>query len=178
MSNHKNLSKDIKIESINSKETNKIIDSVYNILESNKLLALSTLNKIDNQPNVCCVYYVFDDKLNLYFWTDPNSQHSKNISKNHKIAVDIYDSHQEWGSLLKGLQIFGISMPVSQKEVLFSGALYLKRFMKASKFIKSLKDFNSKKFDSKIYKIVINKIKVLDEANFGKEIYKELIIKR
>ncbi len=173
-----NLTKKLNIKSDNPKDMDTILESVYKILKSNHLLSLSTIDLKNKQPHVCCVYYVFDNELNLYIWTDPYSQHCKNITNNPRVAVDIYDSHQEWGSLLKGLQILGTSMPVNNKELLLSGALYLKRYVKASNFIKTLKDFNSDKLDSKIYKIVISKIKLLDESNFGKDIYKELLIER
>lgn len=170
--------KEIIIEAVNIKEKDKILESFYEIIKSNNLLALSTINEKEKQPNVCSAYYVMDNEFNLYIWTDPNSRHSKNISKNSKVAVNIYNSHQEWGSLLKGLQISGMSKPITGKESLFAGSIYLKKYLKVSKFIKTLKDFNSKKLESQLYKITINKIKVLDEEKFGKENYKELIVKR
>ncbi len=166
------------IEASHPKQVNEIIDSVYEILQNNYLLALSTIDAKNKQPCVCCAYYVFDKNFNLYIWTDPNSKHAKNISENSRIAVDIYDSHQEFGGLLKGLQILGISKPVSNKELLFVGPLYLKHYIKASNFIKTLKDFNSKKLQSKLYKIQINNVKLLDESRFGKEEFRELTIKR
>ena len=69
--------------------------------------------------------------------------------------------------MLKGLQISGTSSIVSKKELLIAGALYLKRFPGVIKFVKHILDFHSTKFQSKIYKISINKIKVFDEESFG-----------
>ncbi|MEK6898106.1 MAG: hypothetical protein AABX28_01980 [Nanoarchaeota archaeon] len=163
---------------IDKKDVNKIVKSALDILETNSLLSLSTFDEKNKQPSVCSVYYAFDNDFNLYIWTDPKSQHSKNTIKNYKIGADIYDSHQEWGELLKGLQIEGKIYSLSNKELLVGGSLYLKRYLKASNFIKNIKDFNSTKFESKLYKIMIDKIKVLDEENFGKENYKILLIKR
>ncbi|MBS3167885.1 pyridoxamine 5'-phosphate oxidase family protein [Candidatus Woesearchaeota archaeon] len=168
----------ILIQTSDTKESDKIIESFYDILESNYLLALSTIDLKNKQPHVCCVFYVFDKEFNLYIWTDPNSKHSNNIAKNSKVAVEIYDSHQKWGSLLKGLQILGTSKQISNKEVLSIGPLYLKRYIKASNIIKTLKDFNSKKLESQLYKIQINNVKLLDENRFGKESYKEFDVKK
>lgn len=168
----------IKIEADKKEDKDRIIESALAILNHNNLLTLSTFNKKNNQPCCSTAYYVFDDEFNLYFWTDPNALHSRNIKQNPKVAVNIFDSTQKWGSLLKGLQISGTSSIVSKKELLIAGALYLKRFPGVIKFVKHILDFHSTKFQSKIYKISINKIKLFDEESFGKEEFRELIIKR
>lgn len=155
-------------------ESEKIMKSVKDILEQNILLTLSTFDKKNNQPCSSTAYYVFDKDLNLYFWSSPNTLHSKNIKQNSKVAVNIFDSSQKWGSLLKGLQIFGTAREASNKELLVGGTLYLKRFPKVIKFIKKIFGFNSKKLESKMYKIEINKIKVFDEEVFGKEGFREI----
>lgn len=156
-------------------EKKQIIKSVVKILKENKLLTLSTVEK--NQPHSCSAYYVFDKKLNLYIWTEKNSLHSKHIKKNQKVSINIANSSQKWGSLLKGLQIKAEGKSVSGKEIIKAGSLYIKRFPKVSKYIKKIKDFISGKLESDLYKFKITKIKVLDEKTFGKEEYKELIFK-
>ncbi len=168
----------IKIEVDEKEDKDKVIKSALAILNHNNLLTLSTFDKTNNQPCCSTAYYVFDNEFNLYFWTDPNALHSRNIKQNSKVGVNIFDSRQEWGSLLKGLQIFGTSSIVSKKELLTAGALYIKRFPNVVRFVKKILDFHSSKFQSKIYKIEINKIKVFDEETFGKEEFRELIIRR
>ncbi len=155
-------------------EKEKIMKTVKLILEQNTLLTLSTLDKKNNQPCSSTAYYVFDKEFNLYFWSSPNTLHSKNIKQNFKIAINIFDSSQKWGSLLKGLQMFGVAREASNKDLLVGGTLYLKRFPKVIKFVKKIFDFNSKKLESKMYKIIINKIKVFDEEVFGKEGFREV----
>ena len=104
--------------------------------------------------------------------------HATNINGNSKVALNIFDSSQEWGSNLQGLQIFGKAKAADTKELLAGGKLYLQRFMKAKNLIQNIKDFNSKKFESKIYKIEIDSIKVFDEISFGKEVYHTIKIER
>ena len=149
----------------------KVKESILNILKENRLLSLATIG--NNSPYICSAYYVYDKNLNLYIWTDKNSSHAKNIEKNNKVAVNIANTSQKWGSELKGLQISGIASKVSLKEIAIPASLYLKRYPKAVKSIKNIKDFNTK-FNSILYKIKINCIKVLDEKTFGKENYKEI----
>ena len=150
------------------------LKSVFFILNSTALMALSTFDRRNSQPCICSAYFVFDNKLNLYFWTDPNSLHSKNISNNPKVAAAIVDSGQKWGTFLKGVHLFGTAEIITNKELAVSGRLYLGRFPDASKFVKKIEDFHSEKYQSRIYKIQINKIKLLDEAVFGKEEFVEI----
>ncbi len=157
-------------------EKDQILKSVLTILKSNHLLSLGTFNKKEKQPCISSAYYAFDKNFNLYIWTDPKARHSLNIKVNPRVAINIVNTTQPWGGLLSGIQIIGTAKILSGGESFFAGALYLKRFAKASKFIKHLSDFNSKKYESKLYKITIKKIKVLDERTFGKEAYKELLI--
>ncbi len=157
-------------------EKEKIVKSIYEILEENILLTLSTIK--NNEPYSCSAYYVFDKNFNLYIWTEKESTHSKNISKNPLVAVNIANTSQKFGSELKGLQMHGGAKIVSGPELIKAGTLYVARFPKVSKYVKKIKDFVSKEFESEIYKIEIKEIKLLDEKTFGKEEYRIILIER
>jgi uncharacterized protein YhbP (UPF0306 family) len=159
-------------------EKAQIVKSATEMLKSNHLLSLGTYTQKERQPWTSFAYYTFDKNFNLYIWTDPKARHSLNVKENARVSVNITNTTQEWGSLLCGMQIIGVAKLLSGSEALFAGALYLKRYSKASKFIKRLSDFSAKKYQSKLYKIEIRKIKILDEKSFGKEEYKELSIVR
>lgn len=168
------LNKRVKVTSGKNSEKEKILKSVRFILDKNSLFTISTLDVRTKNPCSSSAYYSFDDDLNLYFWTDPNAKHSKNIEKNSNVAVNIFDSHQAWGSLLKGVQMRGVARVVTKKELLIGGALYLKRFPNVSQYVKKILDFHSKKFQSKMYKIEPTWIKLFDEELFGKEGWREI----
>jgi len=148
--------------------------SILSILKENKLLTLSTFDSKNKQPCACSAYYVYDNDLNLYIWTGPGTKHAKNISKNSKVAINIANTKQKWGSMLRGLQINGKARRLNTSEILTPARLYLKRYPKSSKLIKKFTDFHLPKLESKMYKIEISKIKVFDEKTFGKGEYKEL----
>ena len=150
----------------------KIKSLIIKILEGNNLMFLSTVNSSGN-PESCSVYYVFDKELNIYFWTDLNSRHSKNIIKNKHVAISIAETSQKWGSLLLGLQIEGKCKKVSKFDILKPALLYLRRYPKVKKLISHPSEFLSK-FDSSIFKIKPKWIKILDEKAFGKEVWKEV----
>lgn len=144
-------------------------DSIFRILEKNKLLTLPTVE--GNKPNSCSAYYIYDKKFNLYIWTEKNSNHSKNIKKNQNISINIADTSQKWGSKLQGIQMDGIAKNVSGLELIKVASLYMKRFPDVTKYVKKAKDFISKEFNSQMYKFEIKTIKLLDEVTFGKEEY-------
>lgn len=169
------ISGKIKLEASCDKE--KAVESVFRILEKNKLLTLATVNK-DGSPHVCSNYFVFDDSFNLYIWTDFNSKHSKNIGEGSKVSVNIADTSQKWGSMLSGLQIDGFAKSLSMKESLVPAKKYMKRYPLVSGIVKNLAGFHSKKLESKIYKIEMVEIKILDERKFGKEEHQELTVLR
>jgi len=154
------------------KDKKNILESIFKILEENTLLTLSTSEKW--QSHSCSVYYVFDEELNLYIWTEKNSLHVKHMKKNPKVAINIVDTSQKWGSMLKGLQISGEAKTISGKELVKVSALYIKRFPKVTKYIKKIKDFIFGELESELYKFKIKMIKVLDEERFGKEEYRKI----
>ncbi len=155
-----------------------VLDSVNFILNKNKLLTLSTVDKKNNSPCSSTAFFCFDENFNIYIWTSEDTTHGRNIEENNKVAVNIFDSSQKWGTGLQGLQIKGRASKTSGNELLVGGALYLKRFLDAKSLIKNIQDFNSKKLESKLYKISIDFIKIFDENKFGKEKYHYLKIDR
>ena len=158
------------------KENNEIRASIKAILEENYLLTLSTSE--DNSPHSCTAFYVYDENFNLYIWTDKNSMHSKNIEKNNKVSINIVDTSQKWGTLLKGLQIKGTSNIIQDKDLNKVGKLYIDRYPNVSKFVKKPSDFHMEELESHLYQITPKTIKVLDEKKFGKEKHKELSLKK
>jgi len=150
---------------MDNKETKKISDSIMNILKRNNLLTLSTSR--NNKPYSNTAFYAFDKNMNLYIWSEEGTTHSENLKKNKKVAVNIFDSGQKWGSLLQGLQATGIANLINSKELIKAGILYIKRFPKSLRLVKNPKGFHSKLFESRIYKIKLSTIKVFDEKTFG-----------
>ena len=122
---------------MNKIESNKISKSIKNILQKNNLLTLSTSK--NNQPCSNTAFYVHDKNLNLYIWSEENTTHSENLKKNKKISVNIFDSHQKFDSALKGFQATGTAVPITnKKELIKAGILYIKKFPKTLKIVKTL----------------------------------------
>src|SRR3972149_8600726 len=151
---------------MNKKERGRVFDSIRNILNKNHLLTLSTSS--GGFPNSNTAFYAPDRNMNLYIWSEEGTKHSENLRKNRKVAINIFDSRQKWGSLLQGLQATGTARLVNRREFIIAGILYIKRFPKSLKLVKNPKRFHDKLFESKLYKIQLKEIKVFDEKMFGK----------
>ncbi|MEK6847783.1 MAG: pyridoxamine 5'-phosphate oxidase family protein [Nanoarchaeota archaeon] len=151
---------------MDKKEAERISSSIINILKRNYLLTLSTSK--NNKPYSNTAFYAFDKNMGLYIWSEEESVHSENLKKNKRVAINIFDSRQKLGSLLQGLQATGTANIVDRRELINAGMLYIKRFPKTMKLVKNPNDFHSKLFESRIYKINLEEIKVFDEKTFGK----------
>lgn len=146
--------------------SNEMLELIKEMLEKNYLLTLSTSSK--NMPHSNTAFYAFDKDCNIYIWSEESTTHSKNLSKNKKVAITIFDSGQKWGDLLAGLQATGTAAPLHGKEAIKAGILYIKRFPTSLKLVKNPSGFHDKLFESKLYRIKMNKIKIFNEKKFGK----------
>jgi uncharacterized protein YhbP (UPF0306 family) len=57
----------------------------------------------DNSPWNTPVFYVYDEDLTLYWWSDSKSKHSRNIYHDGRVVITVYDSSPE--SDAKGVYI-------------------------------------------------------------------------
>ncbi len=114
-------------------------------------MQLATVN--GDQPANATVYYVNDDDLNLYWISTTDKHHSRNISKNPKVAVAI--SVQESEPTV-GIQIEGVASRITDPaELRGSAELYHAKFHHDPKFVE---DFTADKRKHKFYKLIPQKI--------------------
>ncbi|MFB6213667.1 MAG: methyltransferase domain-containing protein [Candidatus Nanohaloarchaea archaeon] len=138
-------------------------ESIREILSKNRLLSMATVKGEDPHINTC--FYTFDDELNLYILTPPDTEHGENLENNDSVAVDVHDSHQEWTDDKQGLQIFGKAEKVEEVEKVLD--LYLDRYSELGEFASNKEELEE--LDSIFYKIEPDQIKVFDEPRFGTE---------
>lgn len=129
---------------------------------------IATISK-NNMPWNSPVFYTFDEKLNLYWSSHPESQHSRNITNNTKIFIVIYNSGVKEGEGI-GLYIKGYAETVTDiREVQHAVELLGRRrgrpFTSINNFING---------PQKIYKAVpeklwLNDAKQDEEGNFIKD---------
>ena len=129
----------------------------------------------DKSPWIANVYYVHDDKLNLYFLSKTWREHCRAIGKNDKVAVAIADSSQPIYKPQKGIQLLGTASSVgtlSQLRWMF------KMWNKLIAESKGEKLSDPKKFleagISTIYKITPKRIKFFNTELWPKDQFRLL----
>ena len=151
-------------------------DSILEILESNILFATATI-KEDQTSYIHTAYYCFNDSLDFFFLSDPDSQHCRNISINDTVAIAISNSDQPWHEDQKGVQILGRCQQAKGRRLIEATKLYLKRFTRLRDWIKHPDDFLKGALDTRPYVIEANWLKLYDTKRFGDENFIPLSLK-
>ena len=155
-------------------EDKKLNESLFDILNNNKLLSIATINS-KKESYINTAYYSFDEKLKLYIITNPKSNHSINLSKNYSVAVSIFDSHLKfWEDKLQGVQLFGKGYKTPISQLPKGTSCFIKRFPPFKEIVKNPKDFMKKSVTVMLYTLEISRIKLFDEKRFGEENFIEL----
>lgn len=91
-------------------------------LADNKLMQLATVG--EDGPWICNVYFVADEQNNLYWTSARSRQHSKEITKNSKVAATVvHDSEHK-----RAVQISGQASEVAFDDVERVNKLYGDKF--------------------------------------------------
>jgi uncharacterized protein YhbP (UPF0306 family) len=85
-----------------------------------KLLGLSTMtlatSSTEGGAHAADVYFACDEQLSLYFFSDPESQHSSDIQRDARAAVTIHADRKGWEQIL-GVQMRGHCEAISTSGV-------------------------------------------------------------
>lgn len=130
-------------------------------LSSQKLMSLATS---DGKGNLWSanVYFVHDEKFNIYFMSAPDSLHSQFISVNKRVSFTICDSHQDEISGKIGLQASGICEHIGgEEDVTNLLSAWNQKFAK-----KPAPPIESFKTNSPLYKVTLKRIKFFNESAF------------
>jgi hypothetical protein len=75
-----------------------------------EFLALSTMtlatSGADGAPHAAPVYFAAGERMRLYFFSDADSQHSRDLAENPRAAAAIYPECRGWQDI-RGLQLRG-----------------------------------------------------------------------
>ena len=79
--------------------------TIRQILATVSTMTLATTN-LQASPYAAPVYFVSDEKLRLFFFSDPGSRHCQDLAENPQAAAAIYPAVEDWRSI-RGLQLQG-----------------------------------------------------------------------
>ena len=141
---------------------------IFSYLQPRRLMSLSTIAS-KNGPDICTVFYAVDKDLNLYFVSEPESNHVKNIIKNQTVGCAITDSNQSVSDKKIGVQLSGLAEKITGVE---AASYAIDLWNAANPGISSIINLGSitrKVIDSEVFRIRPTKIKFFNEKLFGEE---------
>ena len=77
--------------------------------------------------HVNTAYFAWDADYDVVWISDPQAEHSKNLSANATAAIAVCDSGQMWAEPDRGIQLFGSAKEVTDPAVDDAQALYGRR---------------------------------------------------
>jgi hypothetical protein len=147
-------------------------DSVLKYMATHNTMTISTIGEGSAQS--AALFYV-NDEFTLYFLSDPESRHSRNIARNSSVSVTINEDYRDWRKI-RGIQLEGEAVMVkSPLENAKAFKIYIYKFPYVEGFFKSpvdlFKGVKERALKTRFYKIIPNWIRFIDnEREFG---YKE-----
>lgn len=131
------------------------------------------------RPWVCSVCFSFDDELNLYWFSERSTRHSKEIAENSAVAGAVVQPHAV-GSPVRGLQFSGVAAeltgPEEIRRALLSNA---QRYGVGPERVSTLQgELESGSASYGIYRIRPDMFVLYDALHFADSPRKELILRK
>jgi predicted pyridoxine 5'-phosphate oxidase superfamily flavin-nucleotide-binding protein len=127
--------------------------SARQLLNASPLCALATVTPA-GRAHINHMYFAWSDRFEIFWISDPDSVHSRNLERNGSAAITVYASNQVWGKPDRGIQLFGSAGITHSSE---APAAYSKRF----------RDFDAEGNDLPFYRFKPRTVKVFDERSLA-----------
>ena len=96
-------------------------------MNASSICSLATVSP-GGRAHINHMYFAWSDSFEVFWASDPDSVHSRNLANMSSAAITIYDSHQTWGRPDRGIQLFGTGGPAGPRAALTAELAYAKRF--------------------------------------------------
>lgn len=145
--------------------------SIDRVLNDTELCAWATVTA-EGQAHVNIGYFAPSDELDLYLLSHPSSLHCRNVAANPSMAVAVFSSAQRWTEPDRGVQLFGTCAEVAMAELPYAERIYGQRFPAYAEWKAAVKP-GDPALDYRFYRFAANRIKILDESEFGEAVFVE-----
>jgi hypothetical protein len=122
-------------------------------MNASPLCSLATVTP-GGRAHVNHMYFAWDNAFSVYWISDPDSIHSRNLARSTTAAVTIYASNQVWGRPDRGIQLFGTAGVTESPD---AARAYGRRF----------RDFDPETDDLPFYRFRARTVKLFDERALG-----------
>ena len=122
-------------------------------MNASPLCSLGTVTPA-GRAHINHMYFAWDDGFNVYWISDGDSLHSRNLIKNRSAAITIYASHQVWGKPDRGIQLFGSAGVAKGGDA-------------AREYGRRFRDFDARDNDLPYYRFRPRTVKLFDERSLA-----------
>jgi uncharacterized protein YhbP (UPF0306 family) len=155
---------------------NRVGRSVTRILEETGLCAWATVTQ-DGKAHINIGYFAQSADLHLYLLSHPASLHCRNLSTNASTAVAVFVSPQDWTAPGRGIQLFGVCTEVGGDDEGDAERVYGHRYTAYAAWKAAVKA-GDPAAEYRFYRFVPERVKILDEAEFGDAVFVQADIVR
>jgi uncharacterized protein YhbP (UPF0306 family) len=153
--------------------SDRLLAAVTRIVSANTLCSMATRSEAGT-VDINAAFFSFSDDLTLYFLSNPGAAHCRNLAHVPQMAMTVFDSHQQWGKPHAGLQLFGPGGRVVPDQVEQARALYAARFTGYFDLVLRASEAPRPATGPAalhLYRFAPTRVKLLEELEFGDEIY-------
>ena len=147
----------------------RVCHAVTRTLNATTLCAWSTVLP-DGTAHINIGYFAYTDDLFLYLLSHPASVHCRNLAANPTMAVAVFSTAQTWTDPGRGVQLFGICREVAPADTRDAERVYGGRFEGFPGWKSTLAP-GDPAVDYRFYRFVPDRLKILDEAEFGDAVF-------
>jgi len=122
-------------------------------MNASPLCSLGTVTPA-GRAHINHMYFAWDDAFNVYWISDRDSLHSRNLARNSSAAITIYASHQVWGKPDRGIQLFGTAGVAKGGDA-------------AREYGRRFRDFDASDNDLPYYRFRPRTVKLFDERSLA-----------
>lgn len=126
------------------------------LMNASPLCALATVAPRD-RAHINHMYFAWGDSFQVFWISDPDSIHSRNLGRNRSAAITVYKSAQVWGRPDRGIQLFGTAGEVGGVQAREAERAYGARF----------RDFGGVDESLRYYRFRPGTVKLFDERSLA-----------
>ena len=138
--------------------------SVNQILDENVLCSMATLAP-RRRPYINIAYFSFSSSLEVFFLSDPQSAHCRNLVRQPWMSIAVYSTRQQWGRPDRGVQLTGTCRQTTGNVRERAQRNYSRRFPRYRRFVNEAAGTSFARY--RLYRFAPSALKVLDERDLG-----------
>ena len=149
--------------------TTKVRRSLVAIVGHTRLCALATVAP-GSRAHGAHVYFAHSPRFDIYFLSDPDSNHCRHLKRNPSMSVSVYDSTQHWGGPDRGVTFYGRCAEARGRSRSLAERYYSDRFVAYRRWREGVRP-GDETARWRFYRFVPIRFKVFDEHSLGSGVF-------